>query len=34
MQISIDSADAIGKLVRASRKALNMRQDDSTRSVR
>lgn len=33
MQIPIDSADAIGKLVRASRKAQKMRQDDAAGSI-
>ncbi len=34
MQIPIDRAGAIGKVVRASRKAQKMRQDDNARSVR
>lgn len=33
MQIPIDSADAIGKVVRASRKAQKMRQDDAAGSI-
>lgn len=33
MQISIDKANAIGKLVRASRKAQRIRQDDAAGSI-
>lgn len=33
MKISIDNAAAIGKVVRASRKAQNIRQDDAAGSV-
>ncbi len=33
MKISIDNANAIGKLVRASRKAQKIRQDDAAGSI-
>ena len=33
MQIPVNSADAVGKIVRASRKAQNIRQDDAAGSI-